>query len=1816
MMLQDSGIQKGINVFISWAGADREVKNAIATRLDGESVNGEPIRCWESDENCSSDFSEECIRNIRRSAVVIVIVSEASMDPRSYVFNEVVEARTQEGLGNLNIIVYKLTDAPYTDRFAMQLNHISDANHVSRIQKMGNMGGIETLVKRVKHLIGCRVEGEPEKPYDVNFPMVEGASVFSGGYFVDNSRNSVIAEIESAFSRSNIVILSELFGFGKKSVIKKYVQTHGYKSAVEIYGRHETLRGFFLNSLKFSNVNDGVFVGDENSIIRKKIELLKKLKGDSILIFSDVDVEDEADDFIIGLLGQLNCHVAIVTQNSACSYDDYFPVVVVGRMETEYLLELFFHYYDRESYMDREPLKPLLLSFFDDVGGHTKTVEIAASVLSKEMRADPDELAGYLAPHAGDKSALSDRIVEKLSSLIVYESFDDNEKKTLLLIALMADPVIEISELYALMKQCNITDRRVITALDAHRWITYDGRNRTVYIEPIIAKICVNKLLSDYSAPKKCFSYLWHQYDAMLSRSHGSLCAFYARIARFFELLEIPAISELFSGMLTSATNGQIDAAMMESNNDRFTDWFHKIYAKRDEIETERDTFMFLSAIAIQSTFLLPSKLMSQIPVFFSVQNGDTAIREGLLEMLNSILCADEEDYSAAAEYFAIGLSASDPENAGKCGVKDIISSLSSDVMLDLSDKNFSAVQTHLDKIIEILESSPEICGDTECSDALMVVIKSYLLFCLSSGAYRPGIALCENLISIPWQSIHLHQILLIYARLLLSSSANDEAVGAMGAAEELLDEVLSSLPQTDILPLKREHVLIYMMALTEIGEVDAACEKNRELLSLGTENFEIDVLSALDALINALMIRSQKTELRRTIEDSREFLVGILNSELSTEAKETAETLIALESMYGNNETEEFSVGGIITDKSYYQRYSSEKKNNFIAMMSYNRIADGVRRFDFSSYSSEEIASHTEKLRARALAGEDKKKLMPEAFALVSEAGMRTLGYKHHSSQYVGAAVMLDGKIAEILNGEGKTYTIALVAYVNSLYSERTFVVDRSCFLTERNYKWMRGLLRLLGVKVCHWEKGCRINNLDGNEQIIYTDYATLGFDILNRELSVKTEDRWDFSKHSIIVDEADVVLVEEAKIPIVINGRPGYSLEKLEKCKKAYELAEQIKTTDANYCRNINWNDVDRIPAIDRLIEDKFGIRTEEIISAGDVYNIKTLIYHAINCLNSVPGKDFFVKNGMIEEENTSTGLFYEVSAERGYFYSRHCGLDCTRYEKMLSMTVTPINMTYVYGMLRRFGSVSGTSATASSFKKEFKEIYGLETVSIPPALPVKRSDKTVSLYAAREYKDRDIVKMIVEKHATGQPVLLIVKSVGESKKYSKMLDAVNVPHKVLNAETSEQSPDILSEAGVFGSVLIATQLANRGVDIKLGGDAERMTLRMLADIGCDLSRLDDILYSVPNEEVRSGELYIRYAAAFEKNRAAVQVNRERVVEAGGLCVICADTYEDLRVEQQIRGRAGRQGAVGESYVFESIDDEAIKILYGKKYDALVYSFASNKLELLDSKLVRSTLEWARAKLHHVMFKDMQNAAELTARLEKSKRLFLELLYAINEYGTAKAEAVDKLLALWANDEDVLDWAEFVIERVSARGEAQDEMTCVEEIIESNAETLDEYRKSGKPYMGIEAVLMLARYEPEMFSIKSAESVSDRLIAIAKNRINSGLYSMESLYNRLSKALGEHIEAMRDIERAYCNSRIKNIDRTLREAYDIDRKKRITEEIGWWLSAKEQKSVSMSRANLRKSPRMIGRHDPCPCGSGKKYKNCCGADEENTDN
>lgn len=1609
-----------MNAFISWTGVDRDVKNAIVEKLQAEHIN-----CYDSDEFCVSDFSADCIAAIENSSVFIVLVSDASMET-GYVKNEVVKARELESQGKLNILVYKLTDKPYNHFFQFQLNHISFVTGSFIQRSESGASAIDTIVKRAKRLLELREKGEPEQPFDVFQPQIEGMEIVSPGYFVENSRDASLSAIADAFTRSNVVVLKELFGYGKRATIKKYAQLHAreYQKQIIVHNDNASLREFFLVGLQFSNINPKLFESLEgDALIRKKIDFLKKLDSRTLLVICDVCFEAMPNTTLFEELKSLKCHVMIITQESADQYRDWFPIVELGRMEDRYLKELFFHHYDCATEEDQQALDEPLTQFLEDVGGHTKTVELTASVLCQEWGVPPEQIPECLKMRSGEGLQLKERILHQLTYLLNPEKFSDDECIALLVAAYVAAPSISDKKYRNILEDCGVTHWPLVIGLHKRRWLDVDIRNGTVSVEPLIAQVIISKLREDHSIAQCCLENLEQNYNQTAWSGNAAVSA--REMERLAALLdctgyeEAGRITRLLRQLLVdseSSVSAPMKAAIADFEQRCATDAlqiedpeFTSEYAYRERVEDfiRRNLLPLAKTVASEiSLFHIDPSLAfapAQTEDLFLEQYEEMGMtREELYTMLTEMRAAmeDNEDFDEEDSLYMVLMETFAATDA-------------------FYRRDLNTMMANIQSVINHITQQPQLMEEPTLATQVYVVVQLMALVLGRMGATSNAIRLCEDVLKIDSDLPQRNVVTKLYIQLLeycdqytdALFDAYEDAITCFAAnAGSTYDSREEKLAEEKLLLLQYAYALAKGKRLEKAETVFADAEKRGEQRKV--PDTIKTVLCITEGWIHTGEFDKATAFAARYLE--KKSPAFFLKNGISPDDNDLS-YLRSLREAWLNSDEEQ------ITDprqyENYYQQFAREK--NRLVDRKYYDVAEKAMGFDFSHLTNEEIAQHAAKLKEKAKRMKPLA-LAPEAFALVSEAGLRTLGYKHHKVQYVGAAAMVDGKVAEILNGEGKTYTVVPVAFLNYLYGHKVLVVDSSAYLTKRNHNWMAGIYRMLGMSTEHITHYTQVYKKKAGQQqdVSYINLRALMFGFLYSEL--ETDFRREFMRYDCaIIDEIDSVLVDDAETSYQASTSVSQGILPVRNYSKIYELARQVMG-DSD-CYTLHKGTVTLSPAMSGLIERAFRVSYSDIGALEQIRQIEQNLRIALRCLEDYEeGKDYHIFQGEPTWENKAKGIFEKFSPQFAYFLCRKHDLDATEALQALNKQVTISNMISVRDMFLKFKTVCGTTATAISFKKEFQEIYGLDYVAIPPHKPCVRSDYKLPLYVSMAEKDRAILELILEKHQRQQPVLLVCQDVGESEKYAAMLSYIRLPHRVLNARNTEDSTDLLACAGEKGSILITTFLVNRGVDIKLGGDAELLTRRELVEQGMDVTLLDQFFYTRVAPGPEHEALFKKYHSVLEKNRTLTASKKEQVIAAGGLCVIATSFFADSRIEQQTRGRSGRQGDVGESHVFWSADDEIIEtMLSSDLMQGMLKSMEDMEVATLDNKVLQLTYQNTQRILHNQKFDRIRKQNNTSTHLEAHRAAFMGAKLDLAE-GKLDLEG---LCRMWAEHKTTLE-------------------------------------------------------------------------------------------------------------------------------------------------------------------------------------------------
>ncbi|HSZ11229.1 MAG TPA: preprotein translocase subunit SecA, partial [Rhizomicrobium sp.] len=593
-----------------------------------------------------------------------------------------------------------------------------------------------------------------------------------------------------------------------------------------------------------------------------------------------------------------------------------------------------------------------------------------------------------------------------------------------------------------------------------------------------------------------------------------------------------------------------------------------------------------------------------------------------------------------------------------------------------------------------------------------------------------------------------------------------------------------------------------------------------------------------------------------------------------------------------------------------------------------------------FKAKSDEELRAMTLAFRARLEQGETLDQLLPEAFATVREAAIRTLGQRHFDVQLVGGMVLHGGNIAEMKTGEGKTLVATLPVYLNALAAQGVHVVTVNDYLASRDAEWMGQVYKFLGLSV-----GCIVHGLTDEQRkeayacdVTYGTNNELGFDYLRDNMKYSLATMTQRGHSFAIVDEVDSILIDEARTPLIISGPTEDQTELYRRVDalipnlgpKDFELDEKQKTVTLTEIGNehmVGW------------------LREAGLLETGDLYDIENIsvVHHVNQALKAhtlfQKDRDYIVKDNQVIIIDEFTGRMMQG---RRYSEGLHQALEAKENAVIQPENVTLASITF-QNYFRLYDKLAGMTGTALTEAAEFMDIYKLDVMDIPTNLPVKRIDADDEVYRTVEEKDDAIIALIEDCQKRGQPMLVGTTSIEKSELLSGLLKARKIKHNVLNARYHEQEAMIVAQAGVSGTITIATNMAGRGTDIQLGGNAE---MRIRTELG-----------GIIDEAERTSRI--------AQIRAEIAADKERALAAGGLYVVGTERHESRRIDNQLRGRSGRQGDPGASKFFLSLQDDLMRIFGSERMDSILQRLGLEKGEAITHPWVNKALEKAQQKV-----------------------------------------------------------------------------------------------------------------------------------------------------------------------------------------------------------------------------------------------------------
>lgn len=883
----------------------------------------------------------------------------------------------------------------------------------------------------------------------------------------------------------------------------------------------------------------------------------------------------------------------------------------------------------------------------------------------------------------------------------------------------------------------------------------------------------------------------------------------------------------------------------------------------------------------------------------------------------------------------------------------------------------------------------------------------------------------------------------------------------------------------------------------------------------------------------------------------------------------------------------------------------------------------------EISKLTDEELKNKTNIFKKELEEGKTLDDLLPEAFAVVREASKRVLGMRHFDVQLIGGIILHQGRIAEMKTGEGKTLVATLPVYLNALTGKGVHVVTVNDYLAKRDSEWMGKLYKFLGLSV-----GLVIAGMNPKEKqeayacdITYGTNNEFGFDYLRDNMVIYKNQLVQRGLNYAIVDEIDSILIDEARTPLIISGRANQSSDLYKKANDFVKrltpkvIVEEDVKDEAQAEDNEKYDYIVDLKAKSASLTQKGIKKAEEefhLENFNDIEN-STLVHHVNQALRAhgvmKRDIDYIVKDGEVLIVDEFTG---RIMYGRRYNNGLHQAIEAKEGVKIADESKTLATITF-QNYFRMYDKLSGMTGTAMTEEAEFEEIYNLDVIEIPTNKPMIRDDQNDVIYKNENAKFNAIVESIKASHEKGQPVLVGTVSIEKSEKLSRILKKEGIKHEVLNAKFHEKEAEIVAQAGKFGAVTIATNMAGRGTDIMLGGNSEYLAKQEMKKnkVPENLIEESNTYYETDDQDIlRAREEFKKLEKKYDEE---IKEEKEKVIAAGGLKIIGTERHESRRIDNQLRGRSGRQGDPGESKFYIGLDDDLMKIFGGDMITKVYNTMGMDENVPIENKLISNAVESAQKKVEGRNFSIRKNVLKYDDVMNAQREIIYEQRREVLDGENLKDNILNMIKSL--SEEVVLTY-------FAGEGEA-------------NVEALD---MDIQNTFGIEMSDFIKEHAKDSKAIieKLQQAALDKYTAKEEDIGSEDLRELERvvMLKVVDQKWMDHIDAMDELKdgiglRAYGQQdpvvkyRIEGMDMFEEMVLDIKHdvvkilmNLRKQEEVKREEAAKitgaalqainsldngEQIKSEVNRTVVNEGPK-VGRNDPCPCGSGKKYKNCCG--------
>lgn len=882
---------------------------------------------------------------------------------------------------------------------------------------------------------------------------------------------------------------------------------------------------------------------------------------------------------------------------------------------------------------------------------------------------------------------------------------------------------------------------------------------------------------------------------------------------------------------------------------------------------------------------------------------------------------------------------------------------------------------------------------------------------------------------------------------------------------------------------------------------------------------------------------------------------------------------------------------------------------------------------------SDSELVAKTPYFKEQLKNGKTLDDILPEAFAVVREASRRVLGMRHFDVQLIGGIILHQGRIAEMKTGEGKTLVATLPVYLNALTGEGVHVITVNDYLAKRDSEWMGNLYRFLGLSV-----GLVIAGMNPKQKqeayacdVTYGTNNEFGFDYLRDNMVIYKNQLVQRKLKYAIVDEIDSILIDEARTPLIISGRGAQSsnlYQKADHFVKKLQAKVIIEEDDKDYEQEEDNEKYDYIVDLKaksatltqqgiKKAEQEFGLENFNDLENSELVHDVNQALHANGIMKK--DKDYIVKDGQVLIVDEFTG---RIMYGRRYNDGLHQAIEAKEHVKINDESKTLATITF-QNYFRMYEKLSGMTGTAMTEEAEFQEIYKLDVVEIPTNKPMIRKDNSDIIYKNEDAKFRAVIADIKKAHEKGQPVLIGTVSIDKSEKLSKLLDKEGIPHEVLNAKYHEKEAQIIAQAGKFGAVTIATNMAGRGTDIMLGGNSEYLAKQEMRKLKYTDEEIEDAAAHNETDDKAILAAREKFNELEKKFDNEIKEEKEKVIEAGGLKIIGTQRHESRRIDNQLRGRSGRQGDPGESRFYIGLDDDLMKIFGGDIVTKVYNTLGADEDMPIESRLISKAVENAQKKVEGRNFSIRKNVLQYDDVMNVQRTVIYEQRRDVLD-GMNLKESILKMM------DSVV---ELIVDSHIVDGEEVNKESIAQDI-ETNLGISDVAALKAEKFDRNALVDELIAKVHEIYASKETEFGEENLrelervvmLKIVDQKWMDHIDNMDELKKGIglrgygqqdpvvqyrlegTEMFDDMIEDIRmDVVKILLNIRKKEgpIERT--ETTKVTGASLEDTAINLVDGNISEKEGGMNKTVVNEGPK-VGRNDPCPCGSGKKYKNCCG--------